>query len=152
MCETLSIRQAESGDAATIGALIRKCLRRTLAGRYAQAHIDRRCEVWSEAHILRLMQWPERCMLVAISSEVVGTACLYEDSVRKVFVDPGLHGKGIGRRLMGRIEQTAVSRGLSVLKVQSSVGADGFYRKLGYSYVGEKEVEGEPFILLQKRL
>ena len=91
-------------------------------------------------------------MLVATRNEIVGTACLFKDSVRKVFVDPNFEGKGIARRLMGRIEQAAISRGLAMLTVQSSVNAAGFYRKLGYRFVGEKEVQGEPFILLQKSL
>ena len=152
MSNTRSIREAEYGDAPAISALIRKCLRQTLAAHYSQAHIDQQYEVWSEAHIRRLMQWPERCMLVATRNEIVGTACLFKDSVRKLFVDPNFEGKGIGRCLMGRIEQVAIGRGLAMLTVQSSVNAAGFYRKLGYRFVGEKEVQGEPFILLQKSL
>ena len=147
------IRVAQAHDADAIGRLVRASIRETLAIHYSSALIAKQCDVWSAAHVGRLMQSPDRVMLVAArGDEIVGTACLCGNSLRKVFVDPKYQRAGIGRRLIGRVELTATSRGVDTLHVQSTVNAAAFYAQLGFRFVDTADVQGEPFVLMQKNL
>ncbi|MCU0984979.1 MAG: GNAT family N-acetyltransferase [Acetobacteraceae bacterium] len=62
-------------------------------------------------------------------------------TIRAVFVDPASHGKGIGARLLGTIEQELAARGITRLAVPAALNAIGFYRKLGYRPAGRREAE-----------
>ena len=150
---TVLIRPAGDHDAEAISRLIRECIRQTTAKHYSAELTNHQLEVWCAAHVRRLMGWADRLMLVASRSEVIfGTACLYKDSVRKVFVDPRWQRGGIGRRLIERLEGVAVSWGVETLQVQSAVDATDFYLRLGFEIISRTDVEGEPFVLMRKGL
>jgi N-acetylglutamate synthase-like GNAT family acetyltransferase len=147
------IRVAQAGDAEAIGQLIRASIRDTMAAHYSAAFIERQCAVWSGSHVGRLMQWPDRVMLVATRGrEIVGTACLAGNSVRKVFVAPQRQRAGVGRRLIERLTRTAIGCGVHVLHVQSTINAAGFYARMGFWIADTALVEGEPFVVMQKNL
>jgi len=75
------------------------------------------------------------------------------NEVGSVFVRPDLHGKGIGKMLMDRVERVARQEGVEVLKAYSSLAAINFYRHLGYEQRREKrEPDGEVTIEIKKRL
>ena len=147
------IRQAQPSDAAEISALIRRCIRETLAQVQDAQHIEQQYKVWDAAHVERLMMWDDRTMLVAcVEGVIAGTACLYRDSVRKVFVVPDRHGQRLGQQLVRHIEHLACERGVTALNIQSNLGAAGFYVRLGYAVVGQKTVGSELFMLMRKDL
>jgi putative acetyltransferase len=52
--------------------------------------------------------------------------------VRYVFVRPEAAGRGIGRRLVGVAESSALASGRGRLRLWSSLNAIGFYERLGY--------------------
>ncbi len=148
-----SIRVAQARDADAIGCVVRAALRATMAMHYSPAFIEQQCAVWSGAHVGRLMASPGRAMLVAARGDaIVGTACLHDDSVRKVFVDPSCQRAGIGRRLIEQIEHIAIGRGINVLRVQSTINAANFYARLGFWIVDTTAIQGEPFVVMQKNL
>ena len=47
-------------------------------------------------------------------------------------VNPNFQAQGIGSLLMNQIEHTAREKGFAKLVVQSSITAEGFYRRLGF--------------------
>ncbi len=61
-----------------------------------------------------------------------------EGVVRCMFVEPKLHGKGIGLRLLEVIENR-VKGHISKLTLESSLNAVTFYEKLGYTAIGTKD-------------
>jgi predicted N-acetyltransferase YhbS len=67
-----------------------------------------------------------------------------------VFVEPSLQRAGIGQRLMEAVQAAAQEAGVKVLRVPSSLTAEGFYRRLGFQVVGE-QVEGEERTLIMQR-
>ena len=121
---------------------------------YSAGHLAEQDLVWSPAHVTRLMSWPGRATLVAISASevVVGVASLYEGSARTVFVRPDLQGRGIGRQLMRRMEELAAARQIATLSVQSTVNAEPFYQALGYRLMGERLIGQERYVLFEKRI
>lgn len=81
---------------------------------------------------------------------VIGTASLDGDVVRTVFVAPGAQGLGVGRRLMEQVEALARERGVAVLKVPSSITAEGFYAGLGFQAV-QQIIRGEERTIVMER-
>ena len=59
--------------------------------------------------------------------------------IRSLAVDPGYHGRGIGRGLVSRCVQLAVSR--NVLEVMAITSSDGFFKACGFDFTlpGEKK-------------
>ncbi|EMA43713.1 GNAT family N-acetyltransferase [Halococcus saccharolyticus] len=77
-------------------------------------------------------------------SEVAGFGHLVLDAgeVHAVYVHPDHAGRGVGSALLAELEGYARGRGCSVLTLQSSLNAAGFYEKAGYERVGESESPG----------
>ncbi|MGE8385794.1 MAG: GNAT family N-acetyltransferase, partial [Pseudomonas putida] len=84
--------------------------------------------------------------------EVVATASLEDDVVRSVFVAPEYQRSGIGEQLMLAVENEALMRGSQRLRVPSSITAQGFYTRLGYSKVRDEYHGDERTIIMEKRL
>jgi GNAT superfamily N-acetyltransferase len=58
--------------------------------------------------------------------------------IRYLWVSEALRGHGVGRKLMGDVEERAMERGCHSAWVDTfSFQAPGFYRKLGYEVFGE---------------
>jgi GNAT superfamily N-acetyltransferase len=95
--------------------------------------------------------------LVALDDgDVVGFGALDGDEIKRVYVDPGSQGKGIGRALMLGLQHEALRRGLDAVRVTAGAEAAAFYRRLGYTRQGAGEfVSGAarvPFTTMQKDL
>ncbi|PNQ90616.1 GNAT family N-acetyltransferase, partial [Pseudomonas gingeri NCPPB 3146 = LMG 5327] len=83
---------------------------------------------------------------------IVGTASLDGEVVRTVFVAPDLQGRGVGQALMDEVVRYAVEAGVSLLKVPSTVTAEGFYARLGFQAVGDTWHGEERTIIMERRL
>jgi GNAT superfamily N-acetyltransferase len=53
-----------------------------------------------------------------------------------VYVDPKARRQGIGSRIVRRLEQLALRRGVLQLRLAASLNAEAFYRRAGYEWVG----------------
>lgn len=56
--------------------------------------------------------------------------------IRKVFVEPGLAGRGLGRRLVAAAETRAEATGVRGFMVRANLNAVTFYERLGYRTTG----------------
>jgi ribosomal protein S18 acetylase RimI-like enzyme len=90
----------------------------------------------------------EFAVALASAGTLLGTARLLPApgdatrQVRQVAVDPGSHGLGIGRELMGELERVAVAEGAVEAWLHARDTAFGFYDRLGYVAEGEVFVSG----------
>lgn len=64
--------------------------------------------------------------------------------VEALFVEPGLIGSGIGRRLFLAAADAAKARGYTCLVIQSDPEAAGFYEKMGAKRVGDRPSDSVP--------
>jgi len=64
-------------------------------------------------------------------------------SISQFFVQPHLHGQGIGKRLMGHLIQIARDGGYSLLHVPSSRNAVPFYVAVGFAVDTTQPDEGD---------
>lgn len=144
-------RVAHAEDAEPISALILAALQVSNAQDYPPEVIAKVRQNFTAAHILALLS--QRQVYVAtLKGRVVGTASLDGQVVRSVFVEPGLQGSGIGRKLMSILEAVAAHEGVKTLKVPSSITAEGFYRALGYSVERDEYCGDERTIIMVKQL
>ena len=145
------IRPARDDDADAVSAVIQKALRETNARDYAPEIIDRIALSFGPAAVSQLVA--KRTVFVAtLEGRIVGTASLDGSVVRTVFVEPGVQGRGIGRRLMAEVERTARERNVAVLAVPSSVTAETFYARLGFRSVRDSFHGDERTIIMERTL
>ncbi len=149
--DAMEIRPAVTDDAAAICRVAIQTLRESNARDYSADVIARLAAGFMPQRIAALIAG--RPFYVAIAhGTIVGTANLDGAAARAVFVDPDHQGEGIGASLMAAIEDLARERSVATLSVQSSITAEGFYKKLGYVAVGEKVSGTERTIMMEKRL
>ncbi|MEB2517664.1 GNAT family N-acetyltransferase [Pseudomonas sp. YuFO20] len=145
------IRNATNADALAISRIIIGTLRESNTLDYSSAIIDQVESSFSPSAILDLLT--RRQVLVATTdSHIVATASLDKDVVRSVFVDPTWQGKGIGRQLMAMIQSIAIKDGVSLLRVPSSITAQGFYAALGFKKIRDEFHQSERTIIMAKTL
>ena len=145
------VRAARAEDAAAISKVIIAALRESNALDYPPEVIAQVEQNFAAPQILSLMS--QRQVYVAIDDQVVvGTASLDQQVIRSVFVAPEQQGKGIGRRLMARIESVAATHDLKELRVPSSITAEGFYALLGFQKVRDEFHGAERTVIMFKHL
>jgi len=142
---------ATTEDAAAISSLILRALHEVNLRDYGAALIAEQSKNWTVGGVVAKMQ--RRTTFVAIDgNDVVGTAGFDGRQARTVFVRPDRHKHGVGSLLMRAVEVLALERGLHQLSLLSSITAQGFYLRLGYSPVRDVFHGAERTILMEKPL
>lgn len=137
MLAAMIIRKFCQADAINVSNVIRRSLALLNSKDYSDENIKFMVEHFSPQTVLDLAA--KREMFIAVvDSKIAGTGSLQNGTIYSLFVDPDYVGKGIGTKLMNKLEETAKSNHIDVLKVPSSITAIGFYMRLGF--VKEKEV------------
>jgi len=75
-----------------------------------------------------------------INREIVGTGGLANFGNERepvyygvaMFVKPELHGKGIGKQILHRVEEKAIELGANTMIIRAAKGSEEFYKKQGY--------------------
>ena len=146
-----TIRPAVEDDADDISAVILRTLRETNAKDYASGIIERIAQGFGQSAVLQMIGKPT-VFVATIGSRVVGTASLDGSVVRTVFVAPDVQARGIGKLLMAEIERTARERHIPRLAVPSSLTAETFYARLGFSAVRDSYHGDERTIIMERWL
>ena len=146
-----SIRAARDDDASAISQVILSALRETNAKDYTPEIIARLEEKFCPKSIKDRMGG-RKVFVALVGGRIVGTASLEDEMVRSVFVDPRAQGRGIGKQLMAEVERAAREAGITALTVPSSVSAEQFYAKLGFSTVRDSYYGDERTIIMERRL
>lgn len=61
----------------------------------------------------------------------------------RVFVEPAFQKRGFGKLIMQKLEEKALSEGISVVKLDASLPSKKFYDSLGYVTLEETFLEVE---------
>jgi GNAT superfamily N-acetyltransferase len=76
------------------------------------------------------------CILVAEEEgRMIGTGTLVDGEVGRMFVIPDYQGHGIGREVLGQLEQVAKKQGLKHLTLDASLVARKFYELMGFELI-----------------
>ena len=128
------IRKLKKEDAKEVSKIIRRCLKEVNYKDYSKKTITSLCNFFTPSLIIKNLK--DRTIFVAVENDkVIGTASLKGDKVFTVFINPDVHGKGVGSRLMDKVEDLAKKKGYKIIKVPSGLTSLGFYKKRGYKKI-----------------
>jgi putative acetyltransferase len=84
---------------------------------------------------------------------VAGFLGVVGNSVEALFVDPALHGRGVGKALVAHAQRLNEGEALVVDVNEANTGALRFYERLGFAVVGrsDHDDDGRPYPLLHMR-
>ena len=134
----LSYRIAISSDAEALLQTRRSTVVNNMAEKYPRAILEAWAPTIDSASVAKeaeALNDSDRVTLVAESEgKMVGlcTIGISEGLLKQCYVLPEYNGKGIARELVNRIESIAQEKGLSSLRLSSSLIALDFYKKQGY--------------------
>ncbi len=154
----MRLRPAREEEIAALWALRTRALAHACPGHYAQAVLD----VWlpapapgSMSHLVAAGS----ALVAEDAGRVLGYAAvdLARGEVDALFVEPGEHGRGIGALLLTACEDLARAAGGTRLYLSASLNAVPFYRRAGFTSLGEELYAhhsgiGIPSVLMEKQL
>ncbi|MBP3655368.1 MAG: GNAT family N-acetyltransferase [Clostridia bacterium] len=151
------IRLMRDADAPAVSALICHTLRTVNIRDYDEAYIERDCAALDPDAILRRAAYTH-FYVVCDGERIIGCGAIgpywgseTESSLFTIFVDPAYHGQGIGRMIIGTLEADAYFLRASRIEIPASITAQGFYRKMGYTYKnGVTEPDEEGLLRMEK--
>jgi GNAT superfamily N-acetyltransferase len=99
-------------------------------------------EAWSVALTLKAvreeMKTPDMTWFVAeLSGKVVGFSSIQKHEVSALYVHPDHQNKGIGSKLLARVEAEAIRHGIHRLTLFASMNSRQFYESHGYRVIRE---------------
>jgi ribosomal protein S18 acetylase RimI-like enzyme len=82
-----------------------------------------------------------KMLVVEQDGNLIATGTIVGSDIFGVFVDPGLHCQGLGKALMGELENRAKARGCKELELSVSLPSKRFYEKLGYEMIEKRSLD-----------
>ena len=132
------IREFDERDAEAVSRLIRNNLTFVNSRDYALSVIDYMCRLFTPDYLREISA--TRMMFVAEENgKVIGTVGLEGEEVCALYVDPDVHRRRVGERLLQRIEDFALECHVHILHLSASLTAVGFYEKMGYHFQEKEE-------------
>ena len=93
-------------------------------------------------------------MYVAVAGEEIAGCCalVMSDSLAELehmWIRPEHMGNGVGRALFNQIVESAAIHNARVVELSADPNAEGFYKRMGATRIGEvrSEIEGQPRVL-----
>jgi GNAT superfamily N-acetyltransferase len=74
---------------------------------------------------------------------IIGTGTLVGNYIKRVFVEPGFQGMGLGRLIMEILEEEAKAQGQKSATLSASLPSKIFYEDIGYIILGERSIPVE---------
>ena len=137
----VSTRPAEPSDAGAAIAVVRSSITELCVADHENdpAKLERWLQNKTDAHFCRWLADPDNFLVVAeLAGAPCGVGSLHRSGdIRLFYVQPGKQGLGVGRALLGALEQRAQSWQLSELTLNSSARARPFYEHHGFTSTGE---------------
>ncbi|MEO0927614.1 MAG: GNAT family N-acetyltransferase [Cyanobacteria bacterium J06643_13] len=89
-------------------------------------------------------------LIAEIDSRIVGFSALDgEGIINGLYVLPKYSRKGIGSKLLARVESIAKQKNIKLMSVTASLNAQSFYEKLGYQYLGDSAWSISPGVVVK---
>ena len=133
----IEIRKYHEKDKEELSRIIIKCLTDINSRDYPDKIINAMINHFTPEQ-LHQYSLQNICLVAEFNESIAGTISLGNDIIYTTFVDPDFHGHGIGKKLVEKIEEIAGKSNISILKVPSSITAEGFYRSCGYVSIDEE--------------
>lgn len=142
MNEEIIMRIAELQDADSLEELINETIDTCYFNIYPQEAIDYFKNYHNRMNIANDILEGD-CLILISGEEFIGTGTILGSNARRVFVKPEYQNMGFGKRIMHRLEEKAIEKGVRIMDLDASLVAYAFYRALGY------EAQAEDVILVK---
>lgn len=127
---------------------------------YGIKRVKKMAEDFTVEKLQNTLSKRKKVFVALIDTDVVGTAGIdkswYSDDeylILTVFVKSENHGQGIGKKLIEKLEEYAITLPVKKLIIPASITATEFYYKLGYRYKdGKKELNNDDMYIMEKNL
>jgi N-acetylglutamate synthase-like GNAT family acetyltransferase len=151
------IRRIEKEDVNVVSEIICRNFMEVNIKDYPREEMEYLCQTYTPQKIFEISDYAH--MYVAcLENDVVGCGAIHsfkgkkdESMLKAVFVLPELHGQGIGKEILGKLEEDKMFLSAKRVEVLASITACKFYLKRGYTYKGGvKELDGDGLYHLEK--
>jgi GNAT superfamily N-acetyltransferase len=129
--EKILIREYNKKDLKRLKFIVRQTIKKSYTGIYPEEAI----EYFLKLHSLKNMEEdiPKgNTFVVELEGEIIATGSIVEDEIKRVFILPEHQGRGFGRKIMKKLEETALANGVKKVKLCASLASKDFYLALGY--------------------
>ena len=138
----IKIRKFESADL----GIVKKLIDETIDVCYSDVYPKEAIKFFKEHHcqedILKSAKEGHTIVLER-DGRIIGTGTIIDDHVRRVFVTPEYQKCGYGKVIMQKLEEKALSAGISIVTLCASIPSKEFYDSLGYVTLEETFLEVE---------
>lgn len=133
----IKIRKFKNKDAKHVADLIRRNDLEVTSLYYPKGVIELWVDELSPQYILKICK-EKICSVAFDGKKVVGFSSFKGNEIKKLFVNPDYHKKGIGRMLINKIEDFAKAKKIKKLKLDSNLYAEKFYKHVGFKKIRDK--------------
>lgn len=129
----VSIRLADSTDLDAIARVHAASVRSMCAASYRRDELER--WIHTGPGLYERLLASSTVYVATLSQEVVGFAAvsIARREVRALYIDPAFAGRGLGARLLRRLELVARALGLRELRLAATLNAIRFYERCGWT-------------------
>ena len=151
------IRRLKEEDAKAVSELIITTIRISNVRDYPAELMEELVKTQTPEHVLQRASWTH-FYVAEEADRIVGCGAIGpywgkedESSLFSIFVHPDYQGKGIGRMIVGALEQDEFALRARRIEIPASITGLPFYRKMGYSFKdGKAEIDEEQLYRLEK--
>ena len=151
------IRRLKEEDAKAVSELIITTIRISNVRDYPAELMEELVKTQTPEHVLQRASWTH-FYVAEEADRIVGCGAIGpywgkedESSLFTIFVHPDYQGKGIGRMIVGALEQDEFALRARRIEIPASITGLPFYRKMGYSFKdGKAEIDEEQLYRLEK--
>ena len=151
------IRRLKEEDAKAVSELIITTIRISNVRDYPAELMEELVKTQTPEHVLQRASWTH-FYVAEEADRIIGCGAIGpywgkedESSLFSIFVHPDYQGKGIGRMIVGALEQDEFALRARRIEIPASITGLPFYRKMGYSFKdGNEEIDEEQLYRLEK--
>ena len=151
------IRRLKEEDAKAVSELIITTIRISNVRDYPVELMEELVKTQTPEHVLQRASWTH-FYVAEEADRIIGCGAIGpywgkedESSLFSIFVHPDYQGKGIGRMIVGALEQDEFALRARRIEIPASITGLPFYRKMGYSFKdGKAEIDEEQLYRLEK--
>jgi GNAT superfamily N-acetyltransferase len=138
----ITIRKFTPSDLDTVRALIQRTIDVCYSGIYPEEAVWFFKAWHCDDNILRDAK-EGYTILLEKDRRIIGTGTIVSNEIKRVFVEPEFQKHGFGKLIMQRLEEKALSAGISIVDLSASLPSKKFYDSLGYVTLEETFIEVE---------